>query len=408
MSDIPVVVTQAGAIPTPPADLLAKLLTNVAARVPGYTANLPPGLITDLAGTATGAVALLDSAMVDAINSVTPYGVNVPLLLQLGNIYGIPQGKGSNTSVYLTFIGPPGFVIPKGFTVSDGNHQYVIQTNTVIPTGGQTNPTYALANQSGTWAVPAGSVTQIITSVPADIELTCTNTSAGLPGEASQSEWDYRSQVMQAGMFAVQGTPDCVKAALRKVKGVKNNLISFRQISTEKWVMIVGGGDPYEVANAIYQSIPDISVLTADVADADGNTPDSATITIIDSPDSYAIPYVIPTSQITNAVITWNTTASTFINPATVATLVRVPVAAYINSIPVGQPINIYEIQCIVLKAMSALVDPSLVSLIDVEIVINGTVVPPKPNTDLVYGSEYGYFTTTLSSIVVQQYGVTS
>lgn len=52
--------TSAGAQPTPPNDLLANLIIRVAEKVPGYTANLPAGLITDLASTAVGALALID------------------------------------------------------------------------------------------------------------------------------------------------------------------------------------------------------------------------------------------------------------------------------------------------------------------------------------------------------------
>ncbi|MCZ5678176.1 hypothetical protein O5624_02260 [Escherichia coli] len=69
MSEIPITMTSAGAQPTPPNnDLLANLITRVAEKVPGYTANLPAGLITDLASTAVGALALIDQAQVDLIN----------------------------------------------------------------------------------------------------------------------------------------------------------------------------------------------------------------------------------------------------------------------------------------------------------------------------------------------------
>lgn len=57
MSEIPITMTSAGAQPTPPKELLANLITRVAKKVPGYTANLPAGLVTDLASTAVGALA---------------------------------------------------------------------------------------------------------------------------------------------------------------------------------------------------------------------------------------------------------------------------------------------------------------------------------------------------------------
>ncbi|MGP0902111.1 baseplate J/gp47 family protein [Serratia sp. CY76391] len=405
MSDLPIIVTQSGAQPTPPKTLLANLITNVSAIVPGYTANLPAGLITDLASTATGAVALIDSAMVDTINSVTPYGANVPLLKQLGNIYGVTQGQGSNTSVNVTFMGLPGFVIPKGFIVSDGNYQYAVQNNTIVPNGGQTAPVYCLATTPGSWAVPEASVTQIITSVPSSITLTCTNVTAGVAGEDKQPESSYRAQVLQSGMSTAQGVPTFLRTLLQKVPGVKSNLISYRNISAGKWALIVGGGDPNDVGLAVYQAIPDISVLTADVVDGEGKKPDSITVTITDYPDQYNIPIILPTSQMVTVILTWNIRLTELLDPDSVSAATTAQLVEYINGIPIGEPINTYQVESIFLEAISPLINPSQVSLIEISIGINGVIVPPAPGTGLVYGGEYSYFTTDSSHVTVQQYG---
>ncbi|MCU5774732.1 baseplate J/gp47 family protein [Erwiniaceae bacterium BAC15a-03b] len=407
MSDLPIVITQSGAQPTPPKTLLSNLITNVAAIVPGYTANLPAALIADLAGTATGAVALIDSAMVDTINSVTPYGANLPMLMQLGTLYGVPQGKGYNTSVNVTFIGLPGFVIPKGFIVSDGNYQYMVQNNAVVPAGGQTKPIYCLATTGGCWAVPAGSVTQIITSVPSTITLSCTNVTAGVPGAEKQPESSYRAQVMQAGMVTAQGVPAFLKTLLQKVSGVKSNLISYRNVSTGRWALIVGGGDPYEVGLAVYSAVPDISVLTADVLDGEGNKPDSITVTITDYPDNYNIPVILPTSQMASVILTWNIRVADQLDPDSASAAAIAPLVDYINDIPIGEPINTYQIESIFLTAITSLVSPTQISLIDISIGINGVVVPPLTGTELIYGGEYSYFTTDPSRITVQRYGNT-
>jgi len=403
MSDLPVTVTKAGAQPTPPETLLARLIANVSAEVPGYTANLPPSLITDLASTAVGALALIDQAMVDAINSVTPYGANVPLLDQLGNIYGAPKGAGSNTSVYIVFTGLPGFVVPKGFVVSDGNHQYTVQANTVIPGSGQTNQVYCLATTSGSWAVPAGSVTQVITSVPASQKLTCTNTEPGLPGNDAQNYAEYRAQVMQSGMATVQGVPDLLKTMLSRVEGVKKALIAFRQINLRQWAVVVGGGDPYEVAHAIYQSVPDISVLTGEVHDPSGNVPTVITSTITSYPDSYQIPFIVPISQQLSLIITWNATLVDFSNES-ISSAVASSMVEYIESIGIGEPVSIYRIQKIFLTAVTGIVSEDSVSLIQVVVAINGKVATPDEHTGLISGDQYGYFATDSSMIVVRQY----
>ncbi|EPE4838424.1 baseplate J/gp47 family protein [Yersinia enterocolitica] len=407
MSEIPITMTSAGAQPTPPNDLLANLITRVAEKVPGYTANLPAGLITDLASTAVGALALIDQARVDLINSVSPYGANIPLLMQLGNIYGAQRGVSTNTSVYVVFSGLPGFAIPKGFTVSDGNYQYVVTRDTAIPDSGQTEPVYCLATISGSWAVPEGAVTQVITSVPKEQPVTCTNITAGLPGREEQSWASYRAQVMASGMLGVQGTPDCLRALLKSVSGVQENLISYRQSSLGKWVVVVGGGDPYEVAHAIYKSVPDISVLTNDVSNPSGASVEKKTVSLTVSPDVYQIPYVIPTSQNVIVIITWNTVSESYVDPAGISLAVQQNVADYINAIEVGNPINLLQIQDIFRDSVKQLVDGSLISMIDVQIGINGNIVSPTTGSSLVYGDTYAYFTTITSQIQVQKHAVT-
>lgn len=404
MSNFPVTVTQSGAQPTPPQILYENLINKVSQKVPGYTANLPPALITDLASTATGAVSQIDQAMVDCINSVTPYGSNIPLLSQLGEIYGVQKGVGTNTSVFVVFIGPPGFVVPRGFIVGDGNYQYAVQNNSIIPESGQSAPVYTLANKSGSWAVPAGTVTQIVTSVPVGITLECINPTPGLPGLESESWEDYRAQVMQAGMLAVQGTPDTFKTRVKNVSGVQARLVSYRQITPGKWAAIVGGGNPYDVALAIYESVPDISVLTADVNNPSGFVPHAERISINDFPDTYTVPYIVPDSQGVQIILVWNTSSSNYVDPLSVSVVVVPALVDYIESIYVGHPISIYQMQNIFMNAVSPNLSTDQISLIDITVAIDGTVTQPDPNSGLIHGDLYKYFDTDASHVVVRQY----
>ena len=145
MTDLPVIMTKQGAIPTPPATLRATLLAMVAATNPGYTANLPASLIEDISSTDVGALTLQDSARVDTVNSLTPYATNDFLTNQLGQVYGVSQGGPSDTSVFVVFHSTtsPGFAIPIGFIVTDGTHQYVIQDVGIVGSDGNTAPLFA-------------------------------------------------------------------------------------------------------------------------------------------------------------------------------------------------------------------------------------------------------------------------
>lgn len=253
-------VTETGAQPTPPVTLWSNLIQLVAANNPGYTI-LPGGLIEDLASTATYALALCDSAAVETINSITPFGANPYLLTELGNIYGVAQGVGSNTSVYVKFAGTIGFQIPPGFLVSDGTYQYRIQDGGVVGSSGTSIALYCVAVQSGSWAVPANTVTTIISSVPVSVTLTVTNPQVGTPSGGAQTQEQYAAQVLQAGLVSGQGTASMCKTLLANVLNVQPRLIAVKQIDGGGWEVICGGGDPYNVADAIYNSGLDISTL---------------------------------------------------------------------------------------------------------------------------------------------------
>ena len=254
-------ITTAGAIPASPTDLLDAEIAAATALAPGLTANLPGSLVEDMASTAAGAVYVQDQAFVDLVNSISPATANPSILYQLGQVYGVEQGQGSNTSVFVIFNGLAGFVIPIGFVVSDGSYQYTVQDGGIVATSGQTSPLYCLATVQGSWAIPAGTVTQIITSIPSGYTLTVTNPDDGLPGLTAQPISSYQAQVIQAGTVTCQGTPSLIKTQLLKVSGVQPRLISVRLITTNEWEIICGGGDPYEVGHAIFNSVPDISNL---------------------------------------------------------------------------------------------------------------------------------------------------
>lgn len=262
MTTIPIVMSSAGLTPQTPAALNAQIIALAQGYSPGLTANLPGALIEDISSTDTAACVIMDQSTVDLVNSLTPYGANLFLLNQLGNIYGVAQGGSTNTSVYVVFSSPSdGWVIPPGFIVSDGTYQYIVQEGGVIGSGGTSAALYALASVTGTWAVPAGTVTQLVTSVPSAITLTVTNPSAGTPSSGPQDVPTYRASILEAGLATAQGVPYFVKTALNAVPGVQARLVAMKQVNGGGWEVICGGGDPYAVANAIFSAVPDVNLI---------------------------------------------------------------------------------------------------------------------------------------------------
>jgi hypothetical protein len=462
-------VNSSGLQPTSPTVLQQELIALVSATNPGYTANLPGSLIEDISSTDVGALSLIDSARVELFNSITPYSANSFILNQLGQIYGVQQGIGSNTSVYVVFSGTPGFVISRGFVVSDGTYQYTVQDGGIVETAGQSVSLYCLANNAGSWAVPIGTVTQIITSIPSGVSLTVTNPTTGLPGATAQPLEDYQAQVIQAGLAVASGMPTFLKTQLANVSGVQRRLIAVRVASTNLWNIIVGGGDPYAVGNAIFTGLFDISsivgstltataitnasngvvttdlthgystgqviviadsnpsafngtytitVLTPNTFQLNANTSSSGsyvggavitpnvrnvTVSINDYPDSYNITFINPLQQTVSVNLLWNTTSTNYVSPTAVAQLGNPAIVNYINSIYVGQPINVFELQNVFQNAIVTIIPPQLLSRMVFTVYINGYEVSPDSGTGLIYGDPESYFETNTASVIIAQ-----
>jgi len=259
---LPLVMGVSGPQPQSLVSLNQQIIDIATQLSPGLTTALPGSMIEDIASTDTAALALIDQAQVDLINSVTPYGANLFILNLLGQIYGVQQGVSTNTSVYVIFAGTPGFLIPTGLIVSDGTYQYLVQENSVIDASGYSQSVYCVATVSGTWAVPANTVTHVASAVPSAVGLTVTNPEPGTPSSGTETTDTYRARVLQAGLVTCAGTTEMVKYYLGQVNGVNPNLISVTYNSYySKWEVIVAGGDPYAVANAIFLGCGDPNAI---------------------------------------------------------------------------------------------------------------------------------------------------
>lgn len=263
MAQLPIIMGPQGPIPTSPTALRARLVSLVASTNPDYTANLPSSLIEDIASTDVGAIIISNQFMIDLINSISPFGANPFILYQLGvDVYGLQLGTPTNTSVNLIFTGTPGFIIIPGFTVTDGQFQYVCQNGGIIGSDGNSLPINAVATVAGPFAVPAGTVTGFITSVPTPIQLSVINPTNGVPSTAAETIQSFRTRTLTAGLAASTGMDRYLKTLLDNIPGVIPRLVSVRQnLNSGRYSFLVGGGDPYQVAWAIYYSILDLSFI---------------------------------------------------------------------------------------------------------------------------------------------------
>ncbi len=472
MAQLPTVMTKSGLQPQPPATIRDQLVTTVAATNPGYIASLPGTLIEDIASTDVAAIVLMDSFRVELLNSITPYGANAFLLNQLGQIYGVPLNAATVTSVSVVFNGPPGYVIPVGFIVSDGTYQYAVQDGAIVGTSGFSLPATCFATVPGSWVILPGTVTQLITSVPTGFALGCSNPLPGTPAIDAESESDYRVRVLQAGLASSQGMPRYLKTLVGNVPGVQTRLISVVQEPGEGgWKILVGGGDMFQVALGIFQSVMDVSTLVGSTMSINGitnanpavittvlnhgyqngdtpiaqgvlgmfqinNVPLTVTVidektfsagidstlfslyesdgfltpnrrnnyvTIVDYPDTYQIVFVSPPQQSVAITVTYNTSAANFVGAAAVQQLGNPALVDYVNSIPVGQPMNQYVLESTFQDAIASVLSPALLTRMLFAVSINGIGVLPSAGTGIISGDPESYFLTNSSLIVIEQ-----
>lgn len=545
-----VVFGPAGPVPTSPVDLRARLIALVTAVRPGITMTLPASLIEDITSTSVGALTITDQAVIDLLNSLSPTTANPFLLKMLGQQFGIAPGAESNTSVFVVFTGSPGFVIGKGFLISDSLFQYALTDGGIIGEDGNSAPLFALGTQPGIWSVPAGTVTQIVTAVPSGFTLSVVNPQPGIPGNSAETEASYRARVMEASQIACQGMTSMLRTLLGKVDGVQTRLINAILQPGGGWEILVGGGDPYAVAYAIYQSLQDISTLVGstinitnltdanpgvvttdithgysvgDVIEIAGTDPDdydgeysvqavptstsfnlgiaypqnnltaltwamaaiegttatdhgvtvgstfvlancvptgyngsyvalmgttgdtliaakvsdpgvatslgylaagiaffdttgvgpwvsggvitpnyrNVSPTIIDYPNQYVIPFAVPPQQTVTMTVTWNTTSPNFVSEAAVAQEVAPAMAAYVNTIAQGGPLNELLMDDVFEAAVAKILEPSLISRLVYSVSIDGVGVSPDVGTRLIYGDPQSFLFAESSGINV-------
>lgn len=396
MASLPLVMTAAGPQPTALATLHDTLLANAAAAAPGYTASLPGSLVEDVSSTDVAALALLDQARVEAVNALTPYGANAYLLAQLGQLFGIPAGQSANAQVQVVFSGTAGYVISPGVLVSDGTNQYRIVDGGAIGSSGQSPQLTAIAVNAGVFPIPANSVTQVITAT-GGVALSVTNPQAGTPATDAESTDAYRGRILTAFQNVAIGTPSAVRTALLRVSGVQARLVSVIA-SGSGWEVICGGGDATQVATAILQSVPDIATLVGS-----STTSRNVSVSLFQQPNTYNVTYVNPPAQVVTVTLTWNTQLPNFTQGAAVNAQAAPAVANYINSIPVGNPINLLALNAAVQTAVAGTIDPANLTTLAFTVTVNGSAVVPSAGTSAIASDPESYFTCASTAVTVTQ-----
>lgn len=209
----------------------------------------------------TACVAILEyeNLLNELANSFALNNTNDFYFKQLADSLGLMRKDEYKASVDIVFNGKEGDFIPKNTEVSDNNGKFSFTTQTSAIIGSSGNVTLTCLGDSKEIA-EANTINTINTIISESI--TCNNPSASQAFVSAESS-DELKQRAQAKLRATKsGGIDYAMNALSAISGVNQRLINIRVVEktikkneqnylTNGIEAVIGGGDIYEIANAL-------------------------------------------------------------------------------------------------------------------------------------------------------------
>jgi len=131
--------------------------------------------------------------------------------------------------------------------------------------------------------------------------------------------------------------------------------------------------------------------------------PRNVSATVFQNPNSYTIPFVNPPQQTVTVDVTWNTTLPSFTAGLSVNQLAAPALQSYINSIFVGQPINLLEMTAVFQQAVASVISAPNITTLIFAVTINGVTATPGAGTSIISGDVESYFYCSAAGVTVAQ-----
>lgn len=262
---------------------------------------------------------------------------------------GITRQSATNSTVDLVLIGQAGTVITNGVATDDNENRWLLPDQVIIPVSGEITVT-ATAEEVGAIEASPNTITQIGT--PTLGWQSVNNPTSATVGVAVETDVELRQRQSRSTELPSVSLWEGIIASLlnlegvTRVSGVKNDedATSDEGVPGHTIAMIVDGGDVDEIGKTIFLK----------KGEGVGTFGTTQTTYI----DTYGFPNVIKFSRptIVNAYVTLTITpSSTYIS--TVADEIKQRIADYINSLAIGESVNIARVLSSAVKDCTTGVD---------------------------------------------------
>lgn len=289
-------------------------------------------------------------AVYNAYNPSTAKGIALDTAVKVN---GIQRRSASHSQADLKLIGQAGTHIISGVALDEQENKWLLPEDVVIPPSGEIVVT-AIAEDEGNIKAAPGAINRIGT--PTLGWQTVTNALAAEEGVPVQTDAELRIQQTKSTALPSVSLWEGIVASLlttdgvRRVSGVKNDgdLPTDEGIPGHSIAMIVDGGDVAEIAKTIF------------LKKGEGvGTYGSTTYTYL---DTYGFPNKISFSRPTNVDIFCEIKISPARNfLSTAEEEIKARIVTYINSLEIGESVNISRVLANAVKTDGGVVDTRFV-----------------------------------------------
>lgn len=318
-------------------DIKQKAIENV----DGFS-NLPSSIQNNLIDESAIIVNEFQDMIANLMNGISPAYANDYIINQLAEAFGVSRKDKQLQTVQLTFKGLAGTIIPAGTQVASENNEYIFETKeqTIIRSNGVATTT-AIATDYYSKIIPAETLIVLINDI-LNIESVKNELQSSEPIEEETIE-EFRSRLHTKCLANRNGTIALLDSKLKTIQGVNSRLCSYRNHTQRTHdgairpviEVVVGGGDDYQVAEAIFESFfyPDIFVSSP----SDDETDRTVNINVVFNSVSFPITFTRPKLKLLSISLTL-TVEQGYINiPSEAFTLLLLPYFEnYINNLKLG------------------------------------------------------------------------
>lgn len=335
-----------GVIKDDPTVIRERLLNQAIEKVEGFT-KLPSGIQNNLIDESVLDIVEIQDMLANVMNSISPSYANDFIVRELGAAFGLKIKDQALPNTTITFYGLAGVVIPEGLEVgnADGSKKFITTKSDIINAAGQVSIYCEGADYYDT-PTPANTLNVLLNQV---LNVTsCTNLNDAVESTPAETISEFRSRFQTRAQANRSGTVATLDNNLKEIEGTVDRLCTYRTSQiVEEGVkeavieVVVGGGDDYQVALAIFNSVlyPDIFVSNPSGSETNRTVNINVTFNSVDFPIVYTRPKI---NQLSINISL--TVQSGFINiPSEAFTLLLRPYYEdYINNLKIGYSPNGY------------------------------------------------------------------